>query len=81
MPIYEFKNKKTKKIHEKFFSWSERETYLKDHPELEAVMSQTQVGDPVMLGYKKPDQWFRNKLRAIKQANPGSNINDFSSQH
>lgn len=77
MPIYEFKNKKTKKIHEKLFSWAEREAYLKEHPELESVVSQTQVGDPIRMGHVKPDGWFRDKLKSIKKHNPGSTINTF----
>jgi len=77
MPIYEFKNKKTKKIHEEFFSWSEREAYLKANPNMEPVMAQTNVGDPIRMGHVKPSGWFRDKLKSIKKHNPGSNINTF----
>jgi len=77
MPIYEFRNKKTKKVHELLMSWSAREAYLKEHSELEPVVSQTQIVDPIRMGIKKPDGWFRDKLKAIKRNNPGSNINTF----
>jgi hypothetical protein len=77
MPIYEFRNKKTKKVIELFFSWSEREAYLKDNPNMEPVMALTNVGDPIRMGHVKPAGWFKDKLKAIKRGNPGSNINTF----
>ena len=77
MPIYEFRNKKSKKVIEKFFSWTEREQYLKDNPTMEPVVSQTQIGDPVRMGHIKPAGWFRDKLKSIKKHHPGSNINTF----
>lgn len=77
MPIYEFKHKKTGQIHEELFSYKDREKYLKDHPEMEGVLNGGHFGDPIRMGIKKPDQSWRDYLKAVKKANPGSKINTF----
>lgn len=67
MPTYEFKNTATGVVEEHVMRMSEKDQFLKDHPELESYFSST----PEMItGYhKKPDQGFRDVLRNIKEKN------------
>ena len=78
MPTYNFINKDTGEITEKFFSISLREEYLKDNPHLESILLEApSIGDPVRLGIRKPDQGFREVLQKAQAAHPRGNINTF----
>lgn len=67
MPIYSFRNKVTDEHYEKLMSWSAREQYLADNPDVEATITGAPgIGDPVRMGMKKPDDSFRDVLREIK---------------
>jgi hypothetical protein len=76
MPIYEFRNKETSEVIEKFMSMSSREEYLKENPNMETVISGgANFIDPVRLGIRKPDQGFKEVLQRIHEKTPGSQLN------
>mgnify|MGYP003349401100 CR=1 FL=1 len=76
MPTYNFRNKKTGEEFTSFMFMSEINQYLKDNPEIEQIINSfAGVGDPVMMGMKKPDGGFRDLLKTIKKGNRGSKIN------
>jgi len=67
MPTYRFRNQKTNEEFDLFMSMSERETYLKDNPDL----VQTFDIAPMTVGGvdRKPDQGFRDLLKDMKKGN------------
>jgi hypothetical protein len=76
MPTYKFKNKVTGEEFEKFMGISARDDFLKDNPDLEPqVAGVPLLGDPVLLGLKKPDAGFREVLQKIKSNHYKSTIN------
>jgi hypothetical protein len=78
MPTYDFQHKETGEIIEKMMSISEKEKFLKEHPEYESViLAAPSLGDPIRLGLRKPDSGFREVLQKAKAAHPKGNINTF----
>jgi len=76
MPLYEFRNKETGEVVEKFMTMSSREEYLKENPNMETVISGgSHFIDPVRLGVRKPDQGFKEVLQRIHEKTPGSQLN------
>jgi len=74
MPIYSFENKKTGVQYNLNLSMSERETYIKEHPEVEQIFTSLNIGDPVSLGVTKPDLAFRQDIMGkVKEAHPRGN--------
>ena len=73
MPTYCFKNTKTGKEYEEFMSISERETLLKENPEIEPILTTAMIVSGVD-GLRKPDDSFRDILRNIKKKHKGSDI-------
>ena len=66
MPIYNFKNKETGEITERFISIAAMEQLLVDEPLLEIHLSSAPaIGDTVRLGLKKTPQSFRQLLKQI----------------
>ena len=76
MPTYTFRNTETEEIYDKIMSWSSREEYLIENPNLEVIMGAPAMGDSVRLGIKKPDQGFNEVLSKIHAANYRSNLSD-----
>jgi hypothetical protein len=76
MPRYTFTNPKDKtgKVFELTMSYEEYVQYVKDNPHLEQVFSPPGIADPIRVGQKKPDGWFRDRLKEIKKGNRGSTI-------
>lgn len=75
MPLYDFKNKETGEVFEKFMSISAKEEYLKENPNIEPVISGLpSLIDPVRLGVRKPDQGFKEVLQRIHEKTPGSQL-------
>lgn len=76
MPTYDFKNKETGEVHEKFMKIADKEQYLLDHPELEQVLLYCPAfGDPIRLGVKKPPSDFQKYIiGGVRDKISGSNI-------
>lgn len=78
MPFYTFVNKITGEIKEEFLSISERELFLKEHPDFKQIITGApSLGDPVRLGLQKPPESFREILRRAKSSHKHSTINTF----
>lgn len=81
MPTYTFRNKETGEEFEKFMGISAREEYLKEHPELEPLITGVpMVIDPVALGVRKTDQGFKEVLQKIHSKTAGSQLNRTTKQ-
>jgi hypothetical protein len=79
MPLYDFKNKDTGEVFEKFMSISSKEEYLKANPNLEPLITGlTPLIDPVRLGIHKADNGFKEVLQRIHEKTPGSTLNKTS---
>lgn len=74
MPTYTFRNKDTDEVFDKIMSWTNRQLYLEENPQLEGIMGNPALGDPVRLGIRKHDDGFREVLSKIGQANYKSNL-------
>jgi hypothetical protein len=75
MPTYNFKNNETGEEFEKFMSISARDTYLKENPHIESMLSGSpMIGDPIRLG-RGDLGGFKDVLRNIHQRNRGSKMN------
>lgn len=79
MPTYEFRDKTTGEVHEKFLSFSGRDEYLAQNPHLEQTITKAPafVGDHVSI---KKDTGFKEVLQKIHEKTPGSQLNKNSSQ-
>jgi hypothetical protein len=76
MPTYDFVNKVTGEVHEKFMSYSAREQYLADNPDLETVMgAPTLVYEPGT--NLKVSDGFREVISKIKGKYSVNNIKDY----
>jgi hypothetical protein len=78
MPTYDFKNKETGELTEKFFtSFSKREEYLAENPHLEPVIGAAAIIDPTrLMGVRGIDNGFREVLQKIHERSPGSTLKD-----
>lgn len=76
MPTYNFRNKETGEVFEKFMSISARETFLQENPNVETMISGTpMIVDPVRIGVRKVDSGFKEVLQKIHSRTPGSRLN------
>ena len=80
MPLYDFKNKDTGEVFEKFMSISSKEEYLKENPNIEPILSSNMMIDPFRLGIRKSDQGFKEVLQRIHEKTPGSQLNKTTKQ-
>lgn len=71
MPIYTFEKHKGGKHYDLTMPYEELEQYLKDNPDVFHVLKFGGFSG----GTGKPDEGFRDMLREIKRANPGSTVN------
>lgn len=76
MPTYNFKNKQTGQVIERFMSISAKEEFLKNNPHLEQVHMAVNIvaGVGTMEG-KMSDGW-KEVLSKIAEANPGSPLSE-----
>ncbi len=77
MPLYNFKNKTTEEVTERFMSISAMEQFLVENPDMEIYhASAPAIGDTVRMGMKKTPESFRNLLKNIsKRAGRRSTVN------
>ena len=78
MPLYDFKNKETGEVFEKFMSIASKEEYLSENPHLESVLGMNAMIDPFRLGLVRPDQGFKEVLQRIHEKTAGSTLNKTS---
>jgi hypothetical protein len=78
MPLYDFRNKDTGEVFEKFMSISAKEEYLKENPNIESMLGTNALIDPVRLGIRRPDQGFKEVLQRIDEKTAGSKLKNFS---
>lgn len=78
MPLYDFRNKETGEVFEKFMSISAKEDYLKDNPNIESMLGMNALIDPVRLGVRRADNGFKEVLQRIHEKTPGSTLNKTS---
>ena len=81
MPTYQFRDKETGEVIEKFMSISAKEEYLKENPNIESMLGMNALIDPVRLGIRRPDQGFKEVLQKIHEKTPGSQLNKTSSHY
>ena len=73
MPTYTFRNKETKEEVDLIMKMSERDTYEKEHPEMEQVLKSMKIVDPLGIGVLKPPAEFQKMvLGRIKERAPGA---------
>lgn len=79
MPTYEFRNKQSGEVFEKFMKIAEKEQYLLDNPDIEQAMltAPAFTGDHVSI---KKDTGFKEVLQKIHEKTPGSQLNTISTQ-
>ena len=79
MPTYEFRDKTTGAVHEKFLSFKGKDEYLAQNPHLEQTLTSAPafVGDHVVI---KKDTGFKEVLQRIHEKTPGSQLDKTSSQ-
>jgi hypothetical protein len=78
MPLYDFRNKDTGEVFEKFMSIAAKEEYIKDNPNIESMLGMNPLIDPVRLGIHKADNGFKEVLQRIHEKTPGSTLNKTS---
>lgn len=78
MPLYDFRNKDTGEVFEKFMSIAAKEEYLKENPNIESMLGMNALIDPVRLGVRKADNGFKEVLQRIHEKTPGSTLNKTS---
>ena len=70
MPTYTFYNTETDEQYDDFMSWSQRETYLKENPHIESVLTTAAlVGDHIIM---KTDGGMKDTFSRIAEAHPNS---------
>ena len=74
MPTYTFYNKDTDEEFDEFMSWSEREKYLKDNPNIEPMLTTAAlVGDHIV---NRMDGGMKETFSRIAEAHPNSPLAD-----
>lgn len=78
MPTYMFYDNKSEEMFETFFSsYSKKDEFLEQNPQLRQMLYPVAFGDAIKMGLRKPDDAFRDKLKDIKRAHRRSTINTF----
>ena len=74
MPTYTFYNTKTDEQFDDFMSWSQRETYLKENPHIEPILTTAAlVGDHIV---NRMDGGMKETFSRIAEAHPNSPLAD-----
>ena len=75
MPTYTFRNKETGEEKTEVMSMSARDRYLEENPHIEQLIVSAAGFIPGVS--MKPDGVFRDMLKEMKKASPGSTIETF----
>ena len=74
MPTYTFYNTETDEQFDDFMSWSQRETYLKENPHIEPMLTTAAlVGDHIV---NRMDGGMKETFSRIAEAHPNSPLSD-----
>jgi hypothetical protein len=73
LPTYNFIDTETGEEFEMFMKWSERELFLAENPQVEAVMTAPAIISGVAGNAKVPDG-FKEVLAKVSDAHPGSQV-------
>ena len=74
MPTYTFHNTETDEQFDDFMSWSQRETYLKENPHIEPMLTTAAlVGDHIV---NRMDGGMKETLQKIADKNPNTPLAD-----
>jgi len=76
MPTYNFQNKQTGEVIEKFMKIAERETWLKENPDYQSIIMQAPsfTGDHIIS--KQQDGGMKEVLDRVANAHPDSPLAD-----
>lgn len=81
MPTYTFRDKNTGDVFDKIMSYSAREQYVQENPNIEVIIGAPPLVDPASAGRLKPDAGFRDVLKEIRSKHDArftrSTINTF----
>ena len=78
MAYYTFRDRETKEEFTIEMKISELDSYKKDNPNLEQLIVNMNLCDPVRVGVNaKPSGGFRELLKEVKKKVPHNNINSF----
>ena len=72
MPAYLFRDKETGDVWEEFMSYSQRQTYLDENPDIEPVVTAPAIVSGVAGITHKNDSGFNDMMSRIAAANPTS---------
>lgn len=73
MPTYSFYNSETGEEYDMFLSISRRESYLKENPHIQPVLTAAAIVSRTSNTNKVPDG-FKEVISKITEAHPGSNL-------
>jgi hypothetical protein len=80
MPTYNFKDTNTDEVIQKFIKLNELDTFRKENPNLQPVLSSPALCDPVRVGIRKMDSGFKQVLQKIDERVPGGMKDSGSTQ-
>lgn len=77
MPTYNFIDSETGEEFESFMKWTEREEFLKEHPNIQSVVTAASIVSSVagMGSHRVPDG-FKEVLSKVAEKHPGSTVGD-----
>jgi len=76
MPTYLFRDKETDEVWEEFMSYSERQAFLFENPDIEPVVTAPAIVSGVSGVTHKNDAGFNDMMSRIAAANPTSPLAD-----
>lgn len=75
MPVYHYKNTETDEVEEHVVSMADKDEFEETNPHLEQVFLKVNMITGARSARAMSDEGWKDRLRAIKKANPGSTIN------
>ena len=81
MPTYSFRNNETGEEYDKIMSWDAKVEYLKEHPEIDSIITKAPGLTKGTGDRTRPPEGFKEVLSKISEANPNSALaNDFGAK-
>lgn len=76
MPTYLFKDKETGDVWEEFMSYTQRQAYLEENPDIEPVITAPAIVSGIAGITHKNDSGFNDMMSRVAAANPTSPLAD-----